>query len=102
VVELPEPVRAVLDGKQRSYDPSIGTADWEFPGTASGQRGMTDCFELTAAETSTLYQIIDANGFIGQDPIQGAQGWVRVFRYRDLSFAPEAVFPHGQHLIWGG
>jgi hypothetical protein len=101
VDELPEPVRAVLDGKQRSYDPSMGTADWEFPGTASGL-GMTDCFELTAAETSNLYQIIEANGFIGQDPIQGAENWVRVFAYGNLSFAPEPIFPHGQHVIWGG
>ena len=101
VDELPAPVRAVLDGKQRIYDPSIGTAHWEFPGPG---QGMTDCFELTAAETSTLYRMLVANGLInmGQDPIRGAQGWERVFVYGNLAFAPEPIFPHGQHVIWGG
>jgi len=99
VDELPAPVRAILDGKQRAYQPSIGTAHWPFPGTA--QTGMTDCFELTAAETSTLFQIIAANGFVGQDPIQGAAGWTRVFHYGTLTLAPEPVYPHGQYVLWG-
>jgi hypothetical protein len=100
VDELPAPVRAVLDGKQRTYDPRIGTAHWEFPGP--GQ--LADCFELTAAETSTLYQMLDANGQIfnkSQQP-NPPQGWDGVFKYGRLIFAPWPIFPHGQYVVWGG
>ena len=111
VDDLPAPVRAVLDGKQRIYDPSIGTAHWDFPAAV----GMTDCFELTAAETATLYQMLVANGLIkkDQETIRGAQGWDRVFVYGNvptgpdnpwgnMSFVPEPIFPHGQPVNWGG
>ena len=104
VDELPTPVRPVLDGKQRIYDPTIGTAHWEFPGTPGMPGTPMECFELTAAETSTLYQIIDANGLFNHDEetIYGPYGWDRVFHHGNLSLTPEAVFPHGQHVIWGG
>ena len=74
----------MLDDKQCAYAAQPRNCPLAFPGTA--QTGMTDCFELTAAETSTLYQIIEANGFVGQDPITGAQGWTGVFALRQRGF----------------
>jgi hypothetical protein len=88
----------VLDGKQRTYDPSIGTAQWGF--VAPGTR--TDCFEVTAAEASSLYQMLDANGQIFEKGDPNAQGWDGVFVYGRVSFSPTPIFPHGQHVIFGG
>jgi hypothetical protein len=105
VDELPAPVRAVLDGKQRRiHDPSIGIAHWAVPWTASGKLPMkTDCFELTAAETSTLGQMLDAKGQIfnkGSHP--NPQGWDGYFAYGRVTMNPQPIYPHGEYVIWGG
>jgi hypothetical protein len=76
VDELPAPVQAALDGKQHIYDPSIGTAHWEFPKT----KGMMDCWELTAAEL---------------------QGWDGSFAYGRVTLNPAEIYPHGQPVLWG-
>ena len=42
---VPAPAWALLDGKLRTYDPSIGTASW----SPSIETAPMDCFEVTAA-----------------------------------------------------
>jgi hypothetical protein len=70
VDQLPAPAQAILRGKQRTYDPSIGAASW-----SSGQWQLIEAFEVTAAELTTLGQIF------GVDP---------------ASFTSLAIYPHGQ------
>jgi hypothetical protein len=94
VGELPAPAQALLNGKQRTYDPNIGTASWGFP-----PGPLTECFEVTAAESATLYQILDTNGLIYHDGVPFT-GWLAglpggSFEIPRLLEA-RPVFPHGQ------
>jgi hypothetical protein len=96
--ELPAPAQVLLNGKERIYDPSIGTSHWA--GTASGQ--LPICFEVTAAEVENLYQIFLANGQIVRigDPWEPPNAW-RAKAGR-VALSPIAIYPHGQYVIWGG
>jgi hypothetical protein len=76
VDQLPPPAQALLRGKQRTYDPSIGAASWSL---AQGQ--LIEAFEVTAAEAATLRQI---------------------FGDELASFMLLAIYPHGQPVPWGG
>jgi hypothetical protein len=62
---------------------------------------MMDCFELTAAETSTLYQMLDAYGQIfNKGPHPNPQGWDGFFAYGRVTLNAVPIYPHGQPIIW--
>jgi hypothetical protein len=96
--ELPAPVQVLLNGKERVFDPSIGTSHWA--GTASGQ--LPICFEVTAAEVENLYQIFLANGQIVRigDPWEPPNAWQA--KAGRVALSAIAIYPHGQYVIWGG
>jgi hypothetical protein len=93
--ELPADLQPLLDGKQHTYNPIIGTAHW-LPAREGPQPGVPyattldltgwDCFELTAEELSTL-------------PNRGAFGDGRP-PYGSLQAM--AIHPHGQPVVWAG
>jgi hypothetical protein len=119
------PAQALLAGRQHTYDPSIGTASWSSSSTAASPEHAVECFEVTAAEASALYQILDANGqiihdggslyeqFFNEARRPTARGWwAGANRIVDLPDALRAneenlnvliaspVFPHGQYIIF--
>jgi hypothetical protein len=103
------PARALLDGRQHTYDPSIGTASWPRPdNTPAPHNTPAECFEVTAAEASALYQILDANGQIIHFSATTAQGWwdppneLRGDEENLNVLIATPVFPHGQYIIFGG
>jgi hypothetical protein len=98
----PAPAQARLAGKQRTFDPSIGVASESEP------HQLMQCFEVTAAESSTLYQIFDANGSIyhGFSDDEGADSqWFAGFDKRATENNPQGpfltaspIYPHGQPM----
>jgi hypothetical protein len=73
---------------------------------------LRQCFEVTAAESSTLYQIFDANGSIyhGSSDDEGADSeWFAGFDKRATEKHPQGpflianrIYPHGQPIFFGG
>jgi hypothetical protein len=122
--QLPASAQALLSGKQRTVDPKIGWSASSEP--MSGYLQMfaelelafpSDCFEVTAAEASTLYQILDANGLISHDgspttPSAGTppSAWFGGSRFAEIrggqysvpQISSEPIYPHGQPVRWGG
>jgi hypothetical protein len=123
--QLPASAQALLSGKQRTVDPRIGwpASSEPMPGYLQMLAEMelafpSDCFEVTAAEASTLYQILDANGLISHDgsattPSAGTppSAWVaggsrfaeiRGGPYSVAQISSEPIYPHAQPVRWGG
>jgi hypothetical protein len=96
--ELPPPVQALLADRQHTYNPSDG-----MHGTSGGPSPVsTECFEVTAAEAATLYQMLDANGQIFNKGHYPRDGWDGFFAYGRVNFSTTSVFPHGQFVVFGG
>ncbi len=103
VAELPAPAQALLKGKLRTFDPSIGTASWPRPSTAPPPDNTpVECFEITTAEASTLYQMLDANGQIFNKGHPNPQGWDGVLVSGRVELSPVPIYPHGQFFVMGG
>jgi hypothetical protein len=124
--QLPADAQALLSGKQRTVDPKIGWSASSEPMPEylnmideMARLFPSDCFEVTAAEASTLYQILDANGLISHDaspttPSTGTPppGWFAGgSRFAELRpgasysvphISSEPIYPHGQPVRWGG
>ena len=121
--QLPASAQALLSGKQRTVDPKIGWSSEPMPGDLEMVAELelafpSDCFEVTAAEASTLYQILDANGLFSQPgswpgPSAGTppSGWIAGSRVAELRpgawysvphISSEPIYPHGQPVPWGG
>jgi hypothetical protein len=79
VGRLPAPAQALLLGTQRTFD-------------------FGECFELTAAETATLYQILDADGTIDLDSITSGPGWLADIDFHAWVMATP-IYPHGQPFL---
>jgi hypothetical protein len=119
--QLPASAEALLSGKQRTVDYRIGWSSDPTPGGVRSDMELafpSDCFEVTAAEASTLYQILDANGMINHDASPTTQGagtppsaWTGGgSRFAEIRGQPaslahissEPIYPHGQPVFWGG
>jgi hypothetical protein len=94
VAQLPAPAQALLNGKQHTYDPNTGTAN---SGGPSGP--PMECFELTAAEFSTLQELMPPSVNNGS-PFAAAWPLVVEGEYVEfLNVLP--IYPHGQPVPWG-
>jgi hypothetical protein len=104
---LPPAVQPLLDGKLRTYDPSIAFTNPGMDVLARSPEGAPlppmECFELTAAETAGLYQVLDANDWIPHPPDQPAAtlaldwyGWAG----GPIHVIP--IYPHGQPVLFDG
>jgi hypothetical protein len=132
--QLPASAEALLSGKQRTVDRKIGwsassEAMREDVGGPDDHGGYlerlaatelafpSDCYEVTAAEASTLYQILDANGMInpgspttqsaGTPPSDWVAGGSRSAeilggQYSVAHISSEPIYPHGQPVRWWG
>ena len=121
--QLPESAQALLIGKERSIDPTIRWPSEPMPGylqlIADSELAFpSDCFEVTAAEASTLYEILDAVGLIHHDGSPTAQSagtppseWfgggsrfaeVRGGQSSGPHISSSPIYPHGQTVAWGG
>ena len=121
--QLPASAQALLSGKQRTVDPNIGWSSepMGFSFQLDAERELafpSDCFEVTAAEASTLYQILDANGLFSQPgswpgpsagtPPSGLDAGMRAAEvrpgawYSSAQISSEPIYPHGQPVPWGG
>jgi hypothetical protein len=100
---LPAPAQALLRGRQRTYDPTIGTAHWWPPDKPPTEAAPPmECFEVTNEESSTLYRIFEAEGLTDLGHLF-PQGWAATIA-RDSQDGLQAtpIFPHGQPVIFGG
>ena len=89
---LPMSAQELLRGKERTFEPNIGTAPWWGP------LQPMDCFEVTAADASALHEILDTT--IDPDP-PGMVGWfANVGQSRWITAVP--IYPHGQPVVSGG
>jgi hypothetical protein len=76
---FPPTVQALLAGKERNYDPILGTRHWSAPGERSAE--PMKCFELTSADASTLHRIADSD--------------------HRLLYESWPVYPHGHPVAFG-
>jgi hypothetical protein len=80
---LPASAQVLLNGKQNTYDPNIGTANWGVP-----PGPPMECFEVTSAEFSTLQQLMPPS-----------QGWLLPLVAEGEfvgSLDAFPIYPHGQ------
>jgi hypothetical protein len=101
VASLPPVVQPLLDGRLRTYDPTIAFANPEMDAFTRSVQPM-DCFELTTAETARLYRVLDANGWVPHPPDQPEAPLLEWYAWAGGAVIATPIYPHGQPVIWGG
>lgn len=114
--QLPASAEVLLSRKQRAIDPRIGwsPSDEPMPGyfqllAESRVAFPSECFEVTAAEASTLYQFLA----FGSSTTQSAgvpREWffgaraaeIRGSVFTEPLISSSPIYPHGQTVAWGG
>jgi hypothetical protein len=102
VTDLPPAVQPLLDGKLRTYDPSVAFVNPQMDNFKQTAQPM-NCFELDAADEGALYRILDGNGWVPHPPDQPeapfALNW---YGWAGGPIYVMPVYPHGQPVLWGG
>ena len=95
---LPEPAQALLNGKQRTYDPAISIAPRYAPLAPwpVAQRPPIECFAVTPAERDTFWQIIDASNMAMLELFHLPRHSLIT---ADFSLSETVIYPHGQPVF---